>query len=80
MHDITHDDVWLAPFTKEVNVADGERWEEPAVLVTDDEAVSSWESNPERVKSPCKVKRARCVEFHAFPFTPCSILAKDGIP
>lgn len=58
--DITYDDVWLALLLmKEADVADGKRWEKLAVLVIDNEVVSSWRSNQECVKFKSKAKRDR---------------------
>jgi hypothetical protein len=42
---------------KEADVADGKQWEKFAVLVIDNEAVSSWQYNLQLVKSKCKAKR-----------------------
>jgi hypothetical protein len=56
-HDMTHDDVWLALLLmKEVDVANGKQWEELAVLVIDDDAVSSWQPNQQPIKSRSKVE------------------------
>jgi hypothetical protein len=54
---MTHDDVWLALLLmKEVDVANGKQWEELAVLVIDDDAVSSWQPNQQPIKSRSKVE------------------------
>ena len=59
-HDLMLGDLWLAiVILKELDLTNGEQWEHLAVLVTDDEAVDSWQSNFQQVKGICKEKRDR---------------------
>ena len=59
-HDISYSDVWQAiSLMKEVGFENGEQWERLAVLVMDNEALTSWEANKQLIKPICQVKRER---------------------
>ena len=64
-HDISLNDIWQAVLLiKEVDLANGEQWEQLAILVMDDEALASWESNKQFINPICRAKRDR-MQSHA---------------